>query len=381
MTLFYSSTLKLNYAIALWLIILFSPWAGSVSAQPKNTESFSLTGQLPRPMKGKVFLLNKEREPIYSTVVDGNRFVLKGRLAEPGLYELKLDTMARTYPIFIEGSAMQINIQNEQVYQVKGSKLHDQYEQYTSGFIDPIKNELIRLFEERSRAQQKGDTALYNKLSHASDSTGMYWGRALKVLFTKKPHTYFNLYLVKGAGLDDSTVVRILDELRPTLAGFPTFKQMEQDLKIRAVQRQKIDVGRDAYSFTLPDSSGSNHSLVSLRKSNKLILLDFWASWCGPCIKEFPTLMALQKKYAHQGLQVVGISVDSNPRNWTKALEKHAPTGLQLLATNRGLVLDNYAIHAIPLTVLIDQDGKILGTGLQGEALAEKVSNLMQEKR
>ena len=91
--------------------------------------------------------------------------------------------------------------------------------------------------------------------------------------------------------------------------------------------------------------------------------------------------MALQKKYAHQGLQVVGISVDSNPRNWTKALEKHAPTGLQLLATNKGLVFDNYAIQAIPLTVLIDQDGKILGTGLQGEALAEKVSNLMQEKR
>ncbi|RYZ15494.1 MAG: DUF4369 domain-containing protein, partial [Myxococcaceae bacterium] len=96
--------------------------------------------------------------------------LLKGRLAEPGLYELKLDTMAMTYPIFIEGSAMQINIQNEQVYQVKGSKLHDQYEQYTSGFIDPIRNELIRLFEERSRAQQKGDTVLYNKLLHVNDS-------------------------------------------------------------------------------------------------------------------------------------------------------------------------------------------------------------------
>jgi peroxiredoxin len=381
MTLHHPGNLNTNYKNCLFWVVFFITWNNIGLAQSKNTQPFYLSGQLPQPVKGNVSLLNQGDKPVYSTVVTGTRFVLKGSLAEPGLYYLKLDTMATIYPIFMEGSTMQINIQETGVYQVKGSALHDQYEQYMYGFLDPIRNQLICLSQELGMARQKGDTLLYNKLRRASDSIGMYWVQNRMAFVTKKPHTYFNLHLLKEARLDDSTQVKILADFRPALAGFPTFKQIEQNLNLRAVQRQKIGIGRDAYSFTLPDSSGIKHSLVSLRKSNKLILLDFWASWCGPCIQEFPNLMALQKKYASQGLQVVGISVDSNHNSWVKALEKHTPIGLQLLSTNKGLVYDNYAIQAVPQTILIDQDGRIIGTGLQGEALAERVATALQEAR
>jgi peroxiredoxin len=362
-------------------MVLFSSGTGFVLAQSKNAHAFTLIGQLPRPIKGKVSLLNQENSPIYSAVVNGTRFVLKGILAEPGLYELKLDTMTITYPVFVEATTMQISIQDAGAYQVKGSKLHDQYEQYITGFIDPIRNRLMELTQKRSVAKQEGDTILYNKLYQVSDSIGRYYADTKPGLINKKPYTYFNLHLLQQYNFDDSVQVKFLNELRPSLGGFPSFKQMEQAIKTRAVQREKIGEGREAYSFTLPDSSGVKHSLAMLRKSNKLILLDFWASWCGPCIKEFPNLMALQKKYGKRGLQVVGISVDSSPKPWIRALKKHTPIGLQLLSTNKGLVFDNYAIHTIPQTILIDQDGKIISTGLQGEVLAEKVATLLQETR
>ena len=64
------------------------------------------------------------------------------------------------------------------------------------------------------------------------------------------------------------------------------------------------------YDFTLPDSTGVNHNLAARRTVKKRVLVDFWASWCTPCIKEFPGLKALHEKYTNQGLEIIGISAD-----------------------------------------------------------------------
>jgi thiol-disulfide isomerase/thioredoxin len=149
----------------------------------------------------------------------------------------------------------------------------------------------------------------------------------------------------------------------------------------RAAQREKIAIGVDASAFVLPTSLGGTSSLESVRKNNKLVLLDFWASWCGPCIKEFPTLKALHNQYAKEGLEIVGISVDKDSNQWQRALARHTPIGIQLMATDQSQIMDNYAIHSVPRVFLIDQAGKIQGYDLHGEELTKKVAELLGDKR
>ena len=114
----------------------------------------------------------------------------------------------------------------------------------------------------------------------------------------------------------------------------------------------------------------------------QLILLDFWASWCIPCIQEVPLLKKLQEKYKNQGLQIVGVSVDSDREKWQDALEKHKPTGIQIseLKGWESVSRVDYGVQAIPFTVLIDASGKILARNPHGPLLEEIIEKYFSKK-
>lgn len=114
----------------------------------------------------------------------------------------------------------------------------------------------------------------------------------------------------------------------------------------------------------------------------QLILLDFWASWCIPCIQEVPLLKKLQEKYKNQGLQVVGVSVDSDREKWQGALNKHQPAGIQIseLKGWESVSRVDYGVQAIPFTVLIDASGKILARNPHGPLLEEIIEKYFSKK-
>ena len=114
----------------------------------------------------------------------------------------------------------------------------------------------------------------------------------------------------------------------------------------------------------------------------QLILLDFWASWCIPCIQEVPLLKKLQEKYKNQGLQIVGVSVDSDREKWQGALDKHQPAGIQIseLKGWESVSRVDYGVQAIPFTVLIDASGKILARNPHGPLLEEIIEKYFSQK-
>ena len=116
---------------------------------------------------------------------------------------------------------------------------------------------------------------------------------------------------------------------------------------------------------------------------NKLILLDFWASWCIPCIQEVPLLKELQEKYESKGLLVIGVSVDSDRKKWEEALDKHEPAGIQIseLKGWESVSRINYGVQAIPFTVLIDSSGKILARNPHGPLLKEVIEKYFLSNR
>lgn len=115
-------------------------------------------------------------------------------------------------------------------------------------------------------------------------------------------------------------------------------------------------VGKKAVEFTLPDVSGGEVALQSFR--GKVVLLNFWATWCGPCREELPELDRVQEKFRKRGFTVVAVTVDNELENIRGFLKKY-DLKLQALWDRRKKVVDAYAVEKMPSSYLIDRSGVI----------------------
>jgi thiol-disulfide isomerase/thioredoxin len=135
-------------------------------------------------------------------------------------------------------------------------------------------------------------------------------------------------------------------------------------------------VGFPATLFEGIDSNGNAFSLEALRGS--VLVLDFWASWCGPCLAELPTLSALSDEFAASGVRVIGINLDRSESAFRAGIEDHEISYLQIYDSDRGPIGSLYRIAGIPMTYVIDRDGMITARGLRGSALNEIIRELVQ---
>lgn len=135
--------------------------------------------------------------------------------------------------------------------------------------------------------------------------------------------------------------------------------------------------GQPAPEIKLPDPSGQTLSLHEMK--GKVVLVDFWASWCGPCRKNNPNLVALYSKYKDQGFEILGVSIDKSKTDWARAIEKDGLTWVQVLdpgGWDAQSTLD-YGVEAIPASFLIDKSGVIRGVNLEGRELEATVRKLV----
>ena len=158
-------------------------------------------------------------------------------------------------------------------------------------------------------------------------------------------------------------------------------KQTEKGREIgeRIALLKKLAPGSFAPEFELTTSDGKKIALKDLR--GHIVLLDFWASWCGPCMDEMPNVKALYEQYHDRGLEIVGISMDNNKAKWEGAIERaglvwHHVSSLK--GMNRCPVAKLYQVVAIPKLYIVDKDGKIIAKDLRGEDLREKMDELFQ---
>ncbi|HET9057580.1 MAG TPA: TlpA disulfide reductase family protein [Chitinophagaceae bacterium] len=140
----------------------------------------------------------------------------------------------------------------------------------------------------------------------------------------------------------------------------------------------QVRVGDTAPEISLPDKNGTVTKLSSLK--GKVVLIDFWSSWCVPCRRNNPFLVYLYKKYKSKGLEIYGLSIDEQKSKWLKAIAKDKLTWPQVI-DNKGWDAPSaatYGVDAIPANFLLDKTGKIIAINLERQELEGKLKDLLE---
>jgi thiol-disulfide isomerase/thioredoxin len=191
-------------------------------------------------------------------------------------------------------------------------------------------------------------------------------------------------------GQEQELFLATRDALRKTMprseffAGFrDQVDRMEKQLEAQKAQEAEmarlsnlIPVGSEAPDFSQPDPGGKTISLSSLR--GKVVLVDFWASWCKPCRMENPNVKRVYEKYHGKGFEILGVSLDRDKDAWVNAIRQDGLPWLHVsdLGFWNNAAAQQYGISSIPFTVLVGKDGKVIDKNLRGPALEAKLAEL-----
>ncbi len=178
---------------------------------------------------------------------------------------------------------------------------------------------------------------------------------------------YFLLTYYPEELIDNENRARLIKLLPAEVRQRPIIQQMEQMLQAAA----KTAEGATIKDFTQKALNGEELSLMAEVKKNRLTVIDFWASWCGPCRQEMPFMLNLYNTYQPKGLGIIGISLDSDQSDWQLATDKFGVKWPQMsdLKGWDNEIAKHFNVTSIPHTIVVDQQGKILRRGLRGEEL------------
>ncbi len=364
------------------LSALLSFPADQLTAQENG---FVLRGNLEGIQSEEVHLLLRTEsgtDTLASATLSGTSFEMKGRLDEPALCMLSIGT-GPGIPLFMENTEMTLGGTLPDI-SVSGSKSHADLEKMVrlSPRLGEIQQKMAQISQEHRQAAASQDTARANALRAEAVS--------LSEQLMQAREEYLDLLTrhIQTQPATHATPFMILSSFRrPDPNAFlPAFEKFPPEVKnstLGRVLKQQLDalalsaVGKKAPEITGQTPDGKQLSLSDLK--GKLTLIDFWASWCGPCRQENPNVVKLYEKYHAKGFNILGVSLDDDAGKWKQAI---AADGLEwahvsdLKAWDSELIKP-YAVNAIPHTVLVDENGIIIASNLRGADLEEKVAEVL----
>ncbi len=376
-------------------ILWASVWLMACNSNQKNTEKntengaateikgkeITIKGETSSPQKGEIILKRIQDNnfiEIGSIKMSGTQFELKTRISQPDFYVLNVFGQ-RDIPLVLNENQpnVQINIDTSQPdfgVKIKGSKDTNDYyvlEAILKGFANNLQA-LEQKHSEQPAQLQRAYTELQQrsvkKVKAFIDSIGpsIVSYRAASALAPEEEAAYLNAF--------NSKMQTALPESKYT---------QQLALKVQAINQeleatQHLQVGKPAPDIQLNTPEGTPIALSSLK--GKVVLVDFWASWCGPCRQENPNVVKMYKQYKNKGFEIYGVSLDKNRADWLSAIEEDKLTWLHVsdLQFWNSAAAQTYNIRAIPATYLVGKDGIILAKNLRGPALEAKVAEVLE---
>ena len=366
-----------------------------------NKDGYTIKGEVKGFEDGTKVYINKQDEngftKIDSTDVKGGTFTFKNEKApETDIYFIELGkTQEFAFPFIMEKGEIKSTFDKAKPQEVKvnGTKNNDLMTSYNDEAFK-IQTEIMDFQKQNQakfmEAQQKGDQATMKSLMDQITKIQEKYVDQNKKFITTNKDSYVSLLLLTQLAMSDALtpdeIKKYYNDLDASVKDTKKGKEFAENLKkIETTQKEsqekknKVAIGQKAPDFTANTPDGKAESLHK-NLGSKATIIDFWASWCGPCRQENPNVVALYNKYKAQGLKIVGVSLDKEKEAWVKAIADDKLDWLQIsnLKFWDDAIAKEYAVEAIPATFILDANGTIVAKDLKGAELDAKIAELLK---
>ena len=342
-------------------------------------DEFSIKGSIEGVETGKVYLQKLvEGQPQSidtADVVDG-KFTFKGKIEMPDLRLLRLNEQDYFAQFFLDNASITIKAKKDSLRNTKitGSPTQDVLQIYLTE-MEKLNKDMMALQAKYQNAMSTGNTNEAEKAKidgqAMQDNNLFYTKNFVKEHKNSVVSAYITLAMLAGQ-VDGTELDSIVSKFTPEISA----SEYVIKLKEMVQEQKKTSVGVEAPDFTMNDPEDKPVKLSSLR--GKVVMIDFWASWCAPCRQENPNVVKLYNQYHAKGFEIIGVSLDKDKTNWIQAIKDDQLSWIHVsdLQYWQNAVARLYGVNAIPQTYLLDKDGKIIAKGLRSEQLAAKLNEL-----
>lgn len=355
--------------------------AGSMAfAACQNSPSYKVTGSVEDVTDGDTIYLQEytggDLVKLDSAIVKGGTFVFTGKqdtAVNRYITYMKNGKRLLTEEIFLENGNINVNLGKES--KVSGTPNNDTYQKFKDDFkaLSKEMNEMYMKAQSDTSLTEEQVEAIMVEIEK-KDSIGMDMVyQTIEANITNPVGVYL---LPSYAGAFELDKQKALVEKIPAALTNEHINKLKKHIETS----EKTAVGQKYIDFSMQTPNGETVSLSNFIGKNKYTLIDFWASWCGPCRKEMPNVVAAYNEFKGKGFGIVGVSLDENADQWKEAIKALNITWPQMSDlkgwSNEGAQL--YGVNSIPATVLVDQDGTIIARNLRGDAIKAKLSELLK---
>lgn len=352
--------------------ILIFALAAAALTSCGNATKFTISGSLEEATDGKLVYLatanGRDLNYIDSVAVAANAYTFSGQTEQPYAAYIVTKEGEDARPsmvaqLYVEAGKIEIKklAEDDQTVNAVGTPLND------------IKAELFKKQQELQKDEETADETipnLYYESIMANADNIIGWDLFKQTYYYYEPQQVIDAIAAMPAAQQEE---------------FKSIKESsEQALKVLPgnpyIDITEVGEGEQPQTLT-PDGKVLTLKSVVENKKNKYVLIDFWASWCGPCMAEVPHLKAAYDKYSKKGFEIYGVSFDRACEPWLKAIDEKGLNWLHVSAVNYwdNKARHDYAVNSIPANFLVDcSTGKIIATQLRGEEVEKKLEELLK---
>mgnify|MGYP002623566611 CR=1 FL=1 len=312
--------------------------------------------------------------PSSTLIVKDGKFTLQGEVDSVTLCSITDKDGASGVIFFREPGTINITLKNGAPSTVGGTPCNDGWQELNNvqaAFSEKTDKMVEQLYTEELDSAQQASIVAQVEAAH-KELTDKIMATAEKNI-SNELGLFILSSLAQNPETDPAKIRQLIGMMPADLQQRPAIV----DILTRLELQEQTAVGKTIPDFTMATPDGGELNVMSEVAKNKVTLLDFWASWCGPCRQEMPFMVALYGKYKDKGLGIVGISLDKDHDSWTKAIGELGITWPQIsdLKYWQSEAAEMFQVQAIPHVIVVDQQGVILNRGIRGEELENFIAS------